>query len=446
MFGIFRSHRSRRSLAIAAASVFCTTAISIHPVGAQDVTPTQEDPALQRIAVSYYVGKYRVDPEEAQRRLAVQDRASGIEDELARLLGDQYAGIWYDHSDRGRLKIGLTRRAEAHLDRVRSLLDRYGIAAETDLVAVRYSVAELETRQHAIRNRIAGMIESAHASTSYNTRLNKVVVTAIAELSADEAAKLKVLGELPEVSIRRVEVSSLAGKPLSCNITFCDPPLRGGREMIGKHGLCTIAFVARDRIDPGRFWALTAGHCIYLTGDTSWSARDEMGRVILFGTAAFYTYADTSASGADAGIVSINGPCNFCYWFNPPPIPAVVVKGSGQTTYDPNYAIHTTSFSSLGQILCRTGRTTGTECGEVSNLGADETQIFDGVLYYMRNMGELDVCGAESGDSGGPLYKRGRAFGIYSGGADAGPAYCFESYQGVRGAEKVMNVDVLLTP
>jgi streptogrisin B len=96
--------------------------------------------------------------------------------------------------------------------------------------------------------------------------------------------------------------------------------------------------------------------------------------------------------------------------------------------------------------LCRTGRTTGTECGEVSSLGADETESANGVHYQLRNMGELDVCGSADGDSGGPLYKNSRAFGLLSASINVGPAYCFTTYQGIRGAENLLGVSVLLSP
>jgi hypothetical protein len=33
--------------------------------------------------------------------LLLQDRAEGIDDRLVALLGDQFAGLWFDHSDRG---------------------------------------------------------------------------------------------------------------------------------------------------------------------------------------------------------------------------------------------------------------------------------------------------------------------------------------------------------
>jgi hypothetical protein len=85
---------------------------------------------------------------------------------------------------------------------------------------------------------------------------------------------------------------------------------------------------------------------------------------------------------------------------------------------------------------------TGTECGIVTELGADESSVGpDGKTYTFHHMGKLDVCDSVKGDSGGPLYKTHRAYGIHSGTGD-----CYESYQGVRAAEDALNVKVIVAP
>lgn len=87
---------------------------------------------------------------------------------------------------------------------------------------------------------------------------------------------------------------------------------------------------------------------------------------------------------------------------------------------------------------------TGTECGTVSELGADETSVGpDGKTYTFHDMGEIDVCDSTEGDSGSPLYKTHLAYGILSSKLDDP---CFEAYQGVRGAEAALNVTVVVAP
>jgi hypothetical protein len=57
-------------------------------------------------------------------------------------------------------------------------------------------------------------------------------------------------------------------------------------------------------------------------------------------------------------------------------------------------------------------------------------------------MGELEACDAKSGDSGGPLYKNKKAYGIHS--STGGSIFdCDEFYQGIRTAQNSMKVDLI---
>ena len=58
-------------------------------------------------------------------------------------------------------------------------------------------------------------------------------------------------------------------------------------------------------------------------------------------------------------------------------------------------------------------------------------------------MGELDTCESEPGDSGGPLYKNKRPFGIHSATGYNDFADCDEYYQGIRGARNRLNVSLV---
>ncbi len=375
---------------LAAAAVLCIPPRSYAQDQSPSGTAASEDAIVQQNTSAYYAKKYGVDVREAERRLAVQDRAAGIDDDIAKVLGDQFAGVWYDHADRGKLKIGMTAVAMKHADEVRRIATRHGVAADMDLVKVSFNVAELEQKQNLIRKSIEDMVEVGHARTSYNTKENKVVVT-LAQLTPGEEARVKDLAKIAGVTIRRVNQPTLRGKTNSCNVTFCNPPFRGGRQIVASGG-CTAAFVARGRTSPTQNWVMTAGHCVAL-GGTTWQAKDELNNNFsVLGFTAFGT-----GSGHDSGIVSISANTN---WNPPAPLPSVVVKDSSTvadkiifTNYNPNYKITATSLSSMGQVLCRTGATTGTECGEVSDLGADESLDWpDGTTHTYHHMGNIDVC------------------------------------------------------
>jgi len=427
-----------------------------------------EDPLVQQVASTWYANKYRVDLNEAERRLSIQDHSAGIEEDIARVLGDQFAGIWYDEDDGGKLKIGMT-PAQNRADDVHRLAERYGVAADMDLVTVRFTQAELEQKQDDIRKRIEDIVDAGRARTVYNTKANTVVVTALAKLPPDEEARVNDLAKISGVTVRRVNVPMLRSKLVACNVTFCNPPFRGGRGIRQGADItpsafpfadCTAAFIARDNTNPDQLWVLTAGHCIFFAG-LPWEAKDESNKWSVVGLSAFSSFS--GAPGQDAGKISISSTSNGGGWASPTALPAVVVKSSANlvwhvwdglpslplveivvTTYNPNYEITATSWSSIGQVLCRTGMMTGTECGIVSELGADESSVGpDGKTYTFQDMGEINVCGAKNGDSGGPLYKAHRAYGILSSTLDDP---CFEAYQGVHGAETALNVKVILAP
>jgi hypothetical protein len=237
----------------------------------QEITAS-EDVLVQQIASAYYAKKHRVDLKEAERRLTIQDRAAGIEDDIARVLGDQYAGIWYDEADGGKLKIGITPAAGRRAEDVRRIAERRGVIADTDLVTVRFTQAELEQKQDDIRKKIEDIIEAGRARTSYNSKSNTVVVTALATLPPLEEARVKDLTKISGVTIRRLDVPTLRGKLVACNVTFCNPPFRGGRGIRQAAEItpsnfpfagCTAAFIARDNTNPSQLWVLTAGHCIF---------------------------------------------------------------------------------------------------------------------------------------------------------------------------------------
>jgi hypothetical protein len=364
---------------------------------------------------------------------------------VAKLLGDQFAGIWYDNDDGGKLKVGVTERARGREQDIRHLLDARGLAADTDLVPVRYTEAALQEKVRAVHRQIADMVENGRALTSYNTKINSVVLTTHVKLPAAEEERVKRLSLLEGVTVRRVSARSLLSKLVSCNVTYCNPPLRGGREVDATNLICTAAFMVRDNSNPSHLLAMTAGHCNFF-GLNPWTANDESNVPHTVGNGNRWYFAGDT--GRDAGLININSPG---YWSSPyPPAAEVVVKPSSNdaatTTYDPTYTIKATGWSSIGQVLCRTGRTTGTECGVVDDLGAEDTATGpDGIDYTTTNMGHIDVCGAQPGDSGGPLYKQHIAYGILSSVLDSWYD-CHEAYQGVRGAEAALNVQLLLTP
>lgn len=428
------THQLCRRLRSTSARIACVLSLSLLGVAAADAQYVAEDPALQALAVEHYAARYHVTVEEAERRIVLQDRAAGIEDQLAGLLGSQFAAAWYEHDKAGRLQIGMTAAASRLKADVLRIVDALGIAADTDLVGVRYSMAELERIQDDVRRSLGTMITAGRARTSRNPKLNSIVVTAIHNLPATEEALLKRIWT-DGVTLRRVAGSTLEGTLDTCTIKYCDPPLRGGRMLVPTFGFgCTAGFTARHRVHTNELLLMTAGHCIHFSGGfgTIWGARDEAQVWHSIGPVYGGVFGPR-----DAGVIHVVEN----YWKAIPPAAAVVAQSAPQMPANPNYKIRFDSQSMLGQTLCQSGAKLGTQCAIVSDLGADH--VFGGVL--LTNLGELDRCDTQYGDSGGPIFKSQRAFGLHVGHNNSG-THCYTMYQGIRGAENVLDVDILLAP
>jgi hypothetical protein len=101
-----------------------------------------------------------------------------------------------------------------------------------------------------------------------------------------------------------------------------------------------------------------------------------------------------------------------------------------------DYTINSEGSSSIGMRICISGATSDTtDCGEVTQLGVTYTNT-EGVT--VTNSGRANYC-SMSGDSGAPLYASHVSYGIHNASAPG----CDTFYTGIKGAENLMNVDVL---
>lgn len=88
--------------------------------------------------------------------------------------------------------------------------------------------------------------------------------------------------------------------------------------------------------------------------------------------------------------------------------------------------------------MCFTGaKQGGTDCGTVEAIGENVTYT-NGVK--VAGLARASLC-SNPGDSGSPVYANRSAKGLISGGSED-PQDCTAYYQGIRGAENLMNVNV----
>lgn len=196
---------------------------------------------------------------------------------------------------------------------------------------------------------------------------NKVVV------SIDDTVKGAKLRKVRAFAARHgsaVEIERTPGK--------LQPLINGGDAIYTSGSRCSLGFNVKN--GSGRDYLVTAGHCTNI--GSSWSGQ------------AGYIGQRTGSSfpGNDYGIVRYD---------------SGISRWGGVGGEDISRAAN----PSVGQYACRRGSTTGTHCGNVT--GTNATVYYQAGPVY--GMIKTNIC-AEPGDSGGPLYYRGTAYGLTSGG------------------------------
>jgi streptogrisin C len=421
-------------LILAGLLVGCTLATNAAAFGATRAGSSDRPPFLADAtdpAVTTLAHDRDISIREAQRRIGWQDPAYHLGLELQQALGDRFGGLWIDEADGGRIKVGIV---GGDATGASTLIQRRKLAAVTDLVPVRYSYRHLEAADAWLATEIAKANRGAARRLETSILVDKNAV----ELKVPRGQRLSAAQQsVVNKASRRLGAARVLGSwpgrlPTdTCTwIQFsifpptftCDPSLRGGLGMFAflpnEIRLCTNAFYAKSKSD-GKPFVMTAGHCggegtvwkIYLPKDGSFHT---------VGAVHNQTYSDNN----DYGIITINNPSGWS------PKPWVYVHASSTTVENPSYTIHSVSGSSIGMRVCLSGAVTGTDCGDVTELGIGGPGGY-AQANYCRN----------DGDSGGPIYSSGAARGIHHG---PGDATCTGRYQGVIEAANALNVSVVV--
>lgn len=150
-------------------------------------------------------------------------------------------------------------------------------------------------------------------------------------------------------------------------------PLVGGLAI--DQGICSAAFSAKDF--SGNYFYITAGHCAQQNASpvTVKQGADSIGT--LYSSGAYNGYWNDS--GADVAAIAISS------------------SNKSYKDYDGNIIDDEELFPVYGQIVCLSGRTSGTICGTVSNIGGTYT---DDNNIHLKDQVFYTVTGA-MGDSGG---------------------------------------------
>jgi hypothetical protein len=313
----------------------------------------------------------------------------------------------------------------------RALIEHHGLTEAADIVQVDYSLDELEAVNAWMSAKLVELGRDNTLIAGLRTDLNAVRVSTNAGLPAT-AREASVLAEAFASFGDRVVLDTHEAAPgpqagcadLPNYGWVCDPSLRGGIR-IRSSGGCTGAFIARSRVDD-KLYQFTAGHCVD-TDSGTWSTRFTNNSTHNVGAPHNFHYG---ASG-DMAIIRVN---NVAGWDLPNNW--VHVTDGADTSQNEEYTINSEGSSTIGMRICITGATSNaSDCGDVTDLNVTYTNT-EGVT--VTNSGRANYCSL-SGDSGAPLYASHVSYGIHN----AAIGSCDTFYTGIKGAENLMNVDVL---
>ncbi|GAA1866974.1 S1 family peptidase [Myceligenerans crystallogenes] len=403
------------------------SATALTPAGPAGGRPPADPAALSLAA------ERGISAQEAERRLGWQRSADAVARDVTASIGaDRFGGLWIDPAD-DRLKVGVVAGAGTASSDLTRAVGRvaagHDVAGAVDVVPVARPERELAAANRWIASRVEAASAGATGtlSTGYRPSRGTVLIGVPAEPSAAQRALVEAAGrKFGDL----VETYRTEGEPVAraCGFPYCDPPLRGGVRTWGGGG-CTLGFIARSRAD-GKLYGLTAGHCV--TKGTMYYtlfATDQSSHWIGPG------HNRVFGGSGDAGIIDISNPTGWRprAWVYVGESPAR--DGVGGTSRVTEYTITSDGSSREGMRVCKTGATAETTCGRVD--AVDVTVDYtDGPV--VNHLAQANLC-SKSGDSGGPVFADHVAYGLVSG---SRTGTCVSFYQGVRGAENLMNVDV----
>lgn len=425
---------ARRTTVLAVVAIVAATSVaSGGPVTAGPIGSVAQVSDLAALDLARERG---VSLAEAERRIGWQQRAHELQDVLASALReDQFGGLWIGDDD-DRIKVGVVDAgfaANTTAGRtIGGLAADHGLADAVDIVRVRHSLAAL-TRAN---DWLGGELERVNNGAPWPLQAGYVTDESTVRLGlpprAQELtpAQRALIGEAKRRLGPMLSTYSYTDRITAdaCLFPYCDPPLRAGVR-INPVG-CTLGFLGRSRSD-GKLYAFTAGHCLDGSSSTIYSTHFSDGSVHNIGPRHNFVYG----TGGDAGIIRVTNEAGWrarawvYVW------PSTGNDGVGGTAYDAEYPITGDGASSLNMRICKSGVSPDrTSCGRVKELGVTVTYT-SGVT--VRNLARTSYC-SMGGDSGGPVYASNTAYGIHV----AGSSGCVAYYQGIRGAENAMNVNV----
>ena len=327
---------------------------------------------------------------EVGRRVKLQKDAGRALDRWATT--DDAAGAYFDHGAKGApvfLTSGDPTKGKAAVAR------ELPAAANARFLRVAHSMAELLAVQARMNADLeAGALAALGVtSTAIDARANAVAVGVVADTAAVRAALRSRYGD----SVAPVFELPAAGGDACSSRDDC-APAKAGIEIVSSYNgnNCTMGFLVRV-VGSAEARALTAGHCVGLSGGTGTSRKWTHDGISTWAEFSYWT------DGADADVAvlapdgsAISGDRNLLY---------------RASTSD---VVHVTGMASNAQqiqggLVCRAGATSGHRCGTIEL--TNRTKDVDGRTIDHQWVVDFDAC---PGDSGGPYFLGTTAYGSHT--------------------------------
>ena len=366
------------------AVVTSIAALSVLPTsvaGGNNIPILTEDEAITKDA-HYYAAEYDVSHEEAIRRLTLQPVAGDVISRAAEELGDRFAGGWIEHIPTYGVVIGVTGLDSQNVGTDSLLSAEVPVRLEAATHSTRQLETALERAQKVLGNRgtkaaLEIDVRSGHLRVRTQARLTSAVSRDV-QLAAGDVAVDEEIGGPDELS------DVYGGKRLT----------QQGSTTIQ----CTSTFTVRNVVT-GVTGLLTAGHC-------SNSMHYWHNGTIHFDITYQYERWDADQD---------------WQWHTTPDTEVGVFWDGGSyravTGTEPR-------SSMVGDFACHYGFVTGQSCGTIQSITYVPNLPFGcGGVTCAAVYARVTGSGLKSsgGDSGGPWFVGGRAYGIHMGSAGTTP-------------------------
>lgn len=350
----------------ARASVFCIAAAVATLSSGAALAADEASPEL-KFAMQRDLGIF---PGQIAQYLQTEKLARSQAAAIERELGSNFAGSWIERNQDGSFKV-VAATAGAR---------KSSAIGGVELRTVRHSLKQLQNSMDlldaASNARIKGISKPLTGVQSwYVDPVNNAVVVRVDQGASERAVDFVALSGADAGAVRVEEVPGTL--QTSANIV-------GGIEYsINNASLCSVGFSVTRGTTKG---FVTAGHC------------GTVGAVVRIGGAQVGSFAARAFPGNDRAWVSLSASNT---------LQAAVSNYSGGTV-----AVRGSAEAAVGAAVCRSGRTTGYQCGTITakNVTANYAE------GAVRGLTQGNACMGR-GDSGGSwITSAGQAQGVMSGG------------------------------